>query len=179
MDPEPKALRPVMLMTTVTVVLSCAAAFLVLSTMMTSMTSEESAAPGEVRAIPDPPGTTDGQRVALADFVATAITEGAFAADGAPADGTAEDRLSDRGLPAAARVLSALHALSTGPAAAEAATRARVAAADRVLRRIRAALPSSGPAVPPLPAAPEPWIPWARFWFGWWDAVQPPGTPPR
>jgi hypothetical protein len=172
LDAEPRALKPVLLMTTLTVVLGCVAAYLTLQAIhWNSGAGQTPFDPAEVRAIPDSPGTSESDSAQIAGLVDLAIVSRLNVGSTESASATvAEDRLASRGIPAVPRILTAIATLSKAPSTTP--TALQVGVADRVLRRIRAALPSPGPEIPPMPIS-SPWPTWARAWFAWWEAVKP------
>lgn len=173
MDPQPKALRPYVILTTAFVLLGAIAGYAL-------FLQQRSTPRGEAAVVDDatldavvirpmsPPASVDAAtraRMAEAAKIVGSDPSGSTRR-------TAGETLLDLGPAAVPSLLDALHRAATAPLAFEDAEgRARLISLDTVLARIRLAATPESPADPYRRAPDAAWcVRRVKYWFFWWEA---------
>jgi len=172
MDPEPKALRPYVILSTAFVLLGAIAGFALFLQQRAApsrdVTIADDAALDAVVIRPmEPPASLDAATRARV----AASVEVLISAPGATTRRAAGEALRDVGLAAVPSLLDGLHRVATAPDAFEDPdVRARLIAADLALARIRLAATPESPADPFRRAPDAAWcVRRVKYWFHWWE----------
>ena len=173
MDPQPKALRPYVILTTAFVLFGAMAGFAL-------FLQQRTASPVEVpvlddatidavvtRPMPSPASMDAATRDRVAAALKVLTTDPA-----APARRSAGESLLELGTAAVPPILDALHRIALASSAfQETEARVRLVASDTVLSKIRLAATPGSPAAPYRRAPDAAWcLRRVKSWFLWWDA---------
>jgi len=172
MDPQPKALRLYVLLTTAFVLFGAMAGYALFLQQRSGPPAREAVADDEaIDAVVihhmSPPASVDAATRTRLEVLLTTLTTDASA----PARRGAGESLLAIGAAAVPSVLDALCRAATAPLAFEdAEARARLIAPDTVLAKIRLTLTPGDPAEPYRRAPDAPWcVRRIKSWFFWWD----------
>lgn len=173
MDPQPKALRPYVLLTTAFVLFGAMAGYALFLQQRTPPPPE--AAPVVDEATLDavvirpmsPPASVDGPTRARIER----LVKGVLTGESGPDRRAAGEGLLDVGAAAVPSLLDAIGRMATAPHAFEDPDgRSKLTAPDTVLKRMRAALTPGTPADPFRRAPDAGWcVRRVKSWFLWWD----------